>query len=122
MVKMTESKKMWSMTDLLKMIPGASGAMAKLPPEAMDEKRMTRTVAIIQSMTPKERRLPQIIHGERRKRVAKGSGTKVEDVNQLLRQFEQMKKMMKSMGKSRRGGLPGFGNMPGMPGMPFGRQ
>jgi len=69
-------------------------------------------------MTSKERRLPQIIHGERRKRIAKGSGTRVEDVNALLRQFEQMKKMMKTMKKGKRGmGMPGFS----MPGMPFGR-
>ena len=122
MEQMQQLKKMGSMADLVKLIPGASSAMAKLPPEALDEKT-ARTVAIIQSMTPKERRLPQIIHGERRKRIAKGSGTKVEEVNQLLRQFEQMKKMMKTMGKSRRGGglfnsMPG---MPGMPGMPLGR-
>jgi signal recognition particle subunit SRP54 len=121
MEQLQQLKKMGSMADLMKMIPGASGAMAKLPAEALDEKKTARTVAIIQSMTPKERRLPVIIHGERRKRIARGSGTKVEDVNQLLRQFEQMKKMMKTMGKSRRGGVSGFGNMPGMPGMPFGR-
>jgi signal recognition particle subunit SRP54 len=129
MEQMQQMKKMGSMAELVKMLPGASSALAKLPPEAMDEKRMARTVAIIQSMTPKERRLPQIIHGERRKRIAKGSGTKVEEINQLLRQFEQMKKMMKGMGKQRRGALGGpsglFGGMPGMPGIsgmpPFGR-
>jgi len=73
--------------------------------------------AILLSMTPKERRLPQVIDGGRRKRIAKGSGTSVEEVNRLMRQFEQMKKMMKMMKKGgRRRGMPGM--MPGMGGMP----
>ncbi|MES2200863.1 MAG: signal recognition particle protein [candidate division FCPU426 bacterium] len=127
MEQMLQIKKMGSMADLMKMIPGMSGMASKLSGQGLDDKRMGQTVAIIRSMTPKERRLPQIIHGERRKRIAKGSGTRVEDVNQLLRQFEQMKKMMKTMSKGRRGfggGMPpGMmgGGMPGMPpGMPFG--
>jgi signal recognition particle subunit SRP54 len=112
--------KMGSMSQMLEMLPGMGGLKEKLPAEALDERRLRRGKAIIQSMTAKERRLPQIIHGERRKRIARGSGTKVEDVNQLLRQLEQMKKMMKTMKKGRRGqGLPGMG-FPGMPGMPFG--
>ena len=81
-----------------------------------------KTEAVIQSMTLKERRLPQIIHGDRRKRIAKGSGTKVEDVNKVLKQYEQMKKMMKMMKKggkrgmnSMMGGMGGMGG--GFPGM-----
>jgi signal recognition particle subunit SRP54 len=58
-----------------------------------------RVEAIICSMTPEERARPQLINGSRRKRIARGSGTTVQDVNQLLRQFEQMKKMMKTMGR-----------------------
>ena len=71
---------------------------------------MARTEAIILSMTKRERERPEIINGSRRKRIANGSGTSVEDVNKLLRQFEQMKKMMKqfaNMGR-RRGGFGGL--------------
>ena len=115
--QMQQISRMGSLTDIMGMLPGMSGLKDKLPAEALDEKRLKRTMAIIRSMTAKERRIPQIIHGERRKRIAKGSGTRVEDVNALLRQFEQMKKMMKTMKKGRRGmGMPGFS----MPGMPFG--
>ena len=62
-----------------------------------DGQGLTRIGAIIDSMTPDERRYPQIVNGSRRKRIARGSGTKVEDVNRLLKQHAQMKKMMKSM-------------------------
>jgi signal recognition particle subunit SRP54 len=75
---------------------------------------------VLQSMTARERRRPEIVHGERRKRIAKGSGTRVEDVNQVLRTHEQMRKMMKKMsqgGRRRSGfGQPGAGGFPGMPG------
>jgi signal recognition particle subunit SRP54 len=119
--QMQQISKMGSMTELLGMIPGMGALKDKLPAEALDAKRLKQTMAIIRSMTAKERRLPQIIHGDCRKRIARGSGTRVEDVNNLLRQFEQMKKMMKSMKKGKRGmGMPGF-PMPGMPRMPFGR-
>jgi len=82
--------------DLMKMVPGMSRA---LPAGAVDPKQMGRVEAIICSMTPEERARPQLIDGSRRKRIARGSGTQVQDVNQLLRQFEQMKKMMKTMGR-----------------------
>ena len=70
--------------------------------ENVDEKQFTRLEAIINSMTPKERRNHEIISGTRRKRIAAGSGTTVQDVNKLLRQYAQMRKMFKQMGK---GGL-----------------
>jgi signal recognition particle subunit SRP54 len=63
-----------------------------------DEKQMSRIEAIIDSMTPDERRRQHIINGSRRKRIAKGSGTSVEEVNKLLKQFVQMQKMLKSLG------------------------
>ena len=66
--------------------------------EQIDERQMLRVEAIINSMTAKERRNHQIINGQRRKRIAKGSGTTVEEVNKLLKQFIQMKKMLKAMG------------------------
>jgi signal recognition particle subunit SRP54 len=116
--QMQQISKMGPLSEIMGMLPGMGAIKDKLPPEALDEKRLKRTMAIVRSMTAKERRLPQIIHGERRKRIAKGSGTRVEDVNALLRQFEQMKKMMKTMKKGKRGsGMPGLP----IPGMPWGR-
>jgi signal recognition particle subunit SRP54 len=85
------------------MIPGMKAGALK---EAQfDEKQMARIEAIILSMTKQERERPEIINGSRRKRIAKGSGTTVEDVNKLLKQFEQMKKTMKQFAsmKGRRG-------------------
>jgi signal recognition particle subunit SRP54 len=90
-------KKMGSIEDILKMIPG----MSKLASQGatVDPRQLGRTEAIICSMTPLERARPTQIDGSRRKRIARGSGTTVQDVNALLRQFEQMKKMMKTMGR-----------------------
>lgn len=93
-------EKMGSIHSLLKMIPGVAG---KVKEEDIDEKKMPRTKAIISSMTPKEREKPSIIDAKRKRRIAAGSGTRVEDVNQLLRQFEQMQKMMKQMGLAGKG-------------------
>ena len=90
-------KKMGPLDDILKMIPGASKAMAQ--GFAIDPRQLGRVEAVICSMTPEERARPHLIDGNRRKRIARGSGTAVQDVNQLLRQFEQMKKMMKTMGR-----------------------
>jgi signal recognition particle subunit SRP54 len=93
---------MGGMRSMLNMIPGVSG---KIKEEDLDEKAMEKTKAIILSMTPAERRDPDIIKSSRRKRIAKGSGTTVQDVNKLLNQFEQMKTLMKRM-KSGRFKLP----------------
>jgi ribosomal protein S16 len=84
---------------ILGMLPGF-GAMKELKQarEQVDEKQFARVEAIINSMTAKERRNHQLINGQRRKRIAKGSGTSVEEVNRLLKQFIQMKKMLKAMG------------------------
>jgi len=90
-------RKMGSLEDMVKMIPGASRMMPK--DASIDPKQMGRVEAIICSMTPEERARPHLLDGSRRKRIARGSGTSVQDVNQLLRQFEEMKKMMKMMGK-----------------------
>ena len=87
---------------------GLAGLMDKLPgagqlPEAVkaqaNDTEVRRMVAIIDSMTPKERRFPDIIKGSRKRRIANGSGTQVQDVNRLLKQFTQMQKMMKKMSK-----------------------
>jgi signal recognition particle subunit SRP54 len=93
-------RKMGPLEQILGMIPGIGGAMKdlKAQKEQVDEKQMLRVEAIINSMTDKERRNHQLINGQRRKRIAKGSGTSVEEVNKLLKQFIQMKKMLKAMG------------------------
>lgn len=105
--QMRQISKMGSMEDILGMLPGGS----KLAGASIDEKQLKRTEAIITSMTNAEREEPSIINGSRRKRIAAGSGTSVQDVNRLLNQFEQMKKMMKMMtgkGKKRRKGMMGL--------------
>ena len=105
--QMRQLKKMGNLEQLIAMVPGAN--MGALKNAQLDESQMARTEAIILSMTKQERLRPEIINGSRRKRIANGSGTTVEDVNKLLKQFDQMKKMMKqfsNMGKRR-----GFGGM-----------
>ncbi|KGR80383.1 signal recognition particle protein [Ureibacillus manganicus] len=89
-------KKMGPLDDILKMIPGVN-KMKGLDNVKVDEKQMGRLEAIIYSMTPAEKTNPEIINGNRKKRIAKGSGTTIQDVNRLLKQFEEMKKMMKQM-------------------------
>lgn len=90
--QMRQIKKMGSMKSIIGMLPGVGD---KIKDTDIDESRFTRVEAIITSMTTAERAKPSIINPSRKKRIAKGSGTKVEDVNRLLRQFEQMQKMMK---------------------------
>ncbi len=114
--QLKQIKKLGSMESILKMLPSV-GPFAGLQQASsqIDEKQFTRVEAIINSMTPKERRNHEIISGTRRKRIAAGSGTSVQDVNQLLRQYAQMSKMFKSMGKGGlaknllRGGLSNMG-------------
>jgi len=102
-------KKMGPLDEMLKMIPGASRMMPQ--GAQVDPKHMKRVEAIIYSMTPEERARPHLMDGSRRKRIAKGSGTTVQDVNALLKQFEEMKKMMKMVGnlqKRKKGRRLGF--------------
>lgn len=93
-------KNMGNMRDMLDMIPGMSGKLKGVNLD-VDEKKIERTKAIILSMTPKERRNPQILNASRRRRIAKGSGTEVQDVNRLLNQFEQTKQMMKQISRGK---------------------
>jgi signal recognition particle subunit SRP54 len=97
--QLRQIKKMGSMKSILKMLPsvGPLAGMAQAA-ENVDEKQFTRVESIINSMTDKERKDHEIISGSRRKRIAKGSGTTVQDVNNLLRQYAQMRKMFKTMG------------------------
>lgn len=92
-------RKMGSMRNILKMIPGLSGQISEEQLNSLDERRIDRIEAIILSMTPSERIEPDIINGSRRRRIALGSGTTVEDVNQLLRQLFEMRKQMKQYAK-----------------------
>ena len=119
LAQMQQVKKMGSMQSILGMVPGLSGMQL---PEGAD-KQMARTEAIIKSMTPQERRKPEILNGSRRQRIANGAGVKLVEVNQLLKQFQQMQKMMKML----KGGgmkkmmrqvqaMQGKGGMPKFPG------
>lgn len=103
--QMDQMQSMGSMEDILKMIPGAS----KLGNIQIDEKALARTKAIVLSMTKEERSNPDLLNASRRKRIAKGSGTSVQEVNRLMNQFNQSKQLMKQLsGKKlgRRGGFP----------------
>ncbi len=95
-------RRMGPLEHLLGMLPGM-GSLKQMAPEGIDEKQLARVEAIISSMTPYERRNHHVINGSRRKRIARGSGTTVEEVNRLLRQFVQMRKMLKVVGGWGRG-------------------
>ncbi|AST97476.1 signal recognition particle protein [Shouchella clausii] len=112
--QLDQVKSMGPLEDLLGMMPGMNKAKG-MKNLKVDEKQLTRVEAIVKSMTPLEKRDPSVINGSRRKRIAKGSGTTIQDVNRLLKQFEDMKKMMKQMtamqggkGKKRGKGLGGL--------------
>ncbi len=92
-------KKMGSLQQVMEMVPGMGKMMPKMGGTEAGERQLKRIEAAINSMTPKERRHPQILNGSRKKRIAKGSGTTVEEVNRLLRQYGQMRKLFKRMGK-----------------------
>jgi signal recognition particle subunit SRP54 len=102
--QMLQIRKMGSLGDIIKMIPGM-GKLKQLKNMDLDEKELVRIEAIINSMTPLERRRHGIINGSRRRRIAKGSGTRVQDVNRLLKDYTQLLKMLKKINK---GGMPGF--------------
>lgn len=101
--QMQQLKKLGPLDSLLEMIPGMGNA---LKGATLDPKAMTRVEAMILSMTPQERGNPSILNGSRRKRIARGSGTSVQDINRMLKQFAQMRKMMKNMSKMKFKGLP----------------
>ncbi len=113
-----QMRKMGSLSPVLNMLPGAAGKIGDAEAEE-GEKALKVTMAIIDSMTPAEREKPSLITPSRKRRIAAGSGTRVEDVNRQLRQLAQMQKMMKQMGKMhKKGRRMNFGGMGGM-GMPF---
>jgi signal recognition particle subunit SRP54 len=115
--QMLQMEKMGGLASLMEKLPGV-GEVSEAAKSQLGDRQVRRTVAIINSMTPQERRYPDTIRGSRKRRIAAGSGTQVQDVNRLLKQFDQMQKVMKRMGK---GGLQRMlrdvkGRLPGMPG------
>ena len=111
---------------MLDKMPGMAG-MAQAAQEQVDNKMFVQMEAMINSMTPAERRKPELLNGSRKKRITRGSGTQLQDLNRLIKQHKQMQKMMKKLTKKggmqnmMRGmqGMMGKGGMPsGMPGMP----
>ena len=109
--QMQQLKNMGSIKNMLGMLPGAKGMRQQL--ENFDESEITRTEAIIQSMTLQERRQPKVLNGSRRVRIARGSGTTVTEVNALVNRFEQAAKMMKTVAKGGVPQVPGMGPIPG---------
>jgi signal recognition particle subunit SRP54 len=97
-------RRMGPLQSIMGMIPGLAGH--QLSNMKVDERELDRVEAIILSMTPEERRRPELIKGSRRLRIAKGSGTNVQAVNQLVKQFDQMRKLMRQIG---RGNMPDIG-------------
>ena len=111
--QLQQVKKMGPLGDLLKMVPGMGGIAKQLPEGPEAERELRKIEAIISSMTKGERADPSLINGPRRRRIAAGSGTTVSDVNQLLKQFADMKKLMKQFGT-----MAKSGRLPRLPGMP----
>jgi signal recognition particle subunit SRP54 len=107
--QMQQVRKMGPMSQVLGMIPGFRN-VAKGKDLQVDDGQLERVEAIIRSMTTQERRNPDVINGSRRRRIAAGSGTSVQEVNQLLSQFKQMRKLMKQMGSGR---MPALGGLLG---------
>jgi len=112
--QLRQIRKMGSMEQILSMIPGMGSNLKKLQDAKIDEKELGRVEAIICSMTKKERQDPSIINGNRRKRISLGSGTKVQDVNRLLKQFSDAKKMMKRFQDMKKTGKKGGFKLPFM--------
>ena len=113
MSQIQQIKKMGNLKDLASMIPGVGKAIKDVE---IDDNAFKGIEAIIQSMTPKERTSPEILNSSRRVRIAKGSGTNIQDVNRLIKQFDQTRKMMKMVTGSKMGKM--MASMPKMPGMP----
>lgn len=106
-------RRMGPLSGIVQMLPG----MSQVKESDLDTRAIVRVIAVIDSMTPKERRLPQLLNAKRKRRIAKGSGQSVQEINRLLKQFAQMKRMMKSVQAMAKGGKRG--KMPPRGGLPF---
>ena len=116
LAQIQQIKKMGNLKDLASMIPGVGKALKDVE---IDDNAFKGIEAIIQSMTPRERTHPEILNQSRKNRIAKGSGTTLQEVNRLVKQFDQTRKMMKMVTGSKMGRMMAhMPKMPGMPGMP----
>jgi len=113
--QLQQVKKMGPITKLLEMVPGMNQLAKEIEP-GVAEKQMARTEAIINSMTTQERKYPKVLNSSRKRRIAAGSGSTVQEINQLLKQFREMQKMMRQLKnpRKRRGLMNMFGGMGGM--------
>ena len=112
LAQLTQVRKMGSLGGLMRLMPGMNRDMREAA-DQLDDKEVDRIEAIVRSMTSKEREDPAIVDGSRRQRIARGSGTTVVQVNQLLKQFKEMQKMMRGMASGSMPNLPGMGGMSG---------
>jgi len=110
--QLKQVRKMGSLSSILGMLPGVAG-MKELKNVQVDDRQLDRIEAMIFSMTPKERRHPEVIDGSRKQRIARGSGADVQDVNMLLKQYREMQKMLKMLQGGRMKGMKGM-RLPGM--------
>jgi signal recognition particle subunit SRP54 len=117
--QLLQMQQMGGMSGLMGMLPGVAKMKNQLASANLDERVLKRQVAAIDSMTPQERRNPDILKASRKKRIAAGSGTKVEDINRMLKMHRTMADVMKAMGGGKRGPMAGLANMLGLgAGMP----
>ncbi|HEY8267644.1 MAG TPA: signal recognition particle protein [Xanthobacteraceae bacterium] len=114
--QLDEMEKIGGMSGMLGMLPGVAKMKNRIAAANLDESVLKGQKAIIDSMTPQERRNPDVLKASRKKRISAGSGTRVEEVNRLLKMHRQMADMMKAMGSGKRGALAGLGNLFGMGG------
>src|SRR5437660_608264 len=114
--QLMQMQQMGGMSGLMGMLPGIAKMKNQLAGANLDERVLKRQVAIIDSMTPRERRSPDVLKASRKKRIAAGSGTRVEDVNRMLKMHRSMADVMKAMGSGKRGPMAGFANMLGLGG------
>jgi signal recognition particle subunit SRP54 len=114
--QLTGMAKMGGMSGLMAMLPGVAKIKNQLAERNLDDKLLKRQMAIIDSMTPGERKHPDVLKASRKKRIAAGSGTKVEEINKLLKMHRTMADVMKAMGGAKRGPMAGLAQMLGMGG------
>ena len=114
--QLVQMQQMGGMAGLMGMLPGIAKMKNQLATANLDERVLKRQMAIIDSMTPRERRNPDVLKASRKKRIAAGSGTRVEDVNRMLKMHRSMADVMKAMGSGKRGPMAGFANMLGLGG------
>ena len=114
--QLTGMQQMGGMSGLMGMLPGVAKMKNQLANANLDERLLKRQMAAIDSMTPKERKNPDILKASRKKRIASGAGVKVEDINRMLKMHRQMADVMKMMGSGKRGPMAGIANMLGFGG------